>query len=61
MVPLNYLSRNNPEERLVVFSFSYKNAKDEVSVWRTGPGRADASEDEWVSKSRLPSSRCFTL
>lgn len=27
MVPLKYLAKNNPEERLVVFSFKYKNGK----------------------------------
>lgn len=41
MVPLKYLAKNNPEERLVVFSFKYKNGKEEVGVWRTGPGKAD--------------------
>lgn len=61
MVPLNYLSRNNPEERLAVFSFSYKGSKEMISVWRTGPGRPDPSEEEWVAKSRMPSSRSFTL
>jgi hypothetical protein len=41
MVPLKYLAKNNPEERLVVFSFKYKNGKEEVGVWRTGPGKPD--------------------
>lgn len=30
-------------------------------MWRTGPGRPDPSEEEWLGKSRLPSSRSFTL
>jgi hypothetical protein len=61
MVPLNYLSKNNQDERLVVFSFKYKSSKEDVGVWRTGPGRADPVEDDWVAKSRQPSSRSYTL
>ena len=61
MVPLNYLAKNNQEERLVMFSFKFKTGKEEVGVWRTGPGRPDPSEEEWVGKSRLPSSRSYTL
>jgi hypothetical protein len=49
-VPVPYLSKT--EDRLVVLSFVYNNGKDEVAVWRTGPGKPDISEEEWMSKAR---------
>jgi len=51
-VPLPYLSKNNPEERLVLMSFSYHNGKEELGVWRTGPGRPDPAEEEWMAKAK---------
>lgn len=47
-----YLSKNNKDERLVVLSCVYNNGKDEVALWRTGPGRPDPSEEEWMSKTK---------
>lgn len=43
-VPLPYLSRMGTDERLIVLSFVYHNGREEVTVWRTGPGRSDHSE-----------------
>lgn len=36
-------------------------SKEEITVWRTGPGRPEPTEDEWISKTRHPSSRLYTL
>lgn len=47
-----YLSKTNPEERLVALSCVYNNGKDEVALWRTGPGRPDPIEDDWMAKAK---------
>lgn len=35
-----------------MLSFVYNNGRDEVALWRTGPGRADPCEEEWMSKAK---------
>jgi hypothetical protein len=30
----------------------YHNGKEELGVWRTGPGRPDPSEEEWMTKAK---------
>lgn len=47
-----YLSKNGTEDRLVVLSFVYNNGREEVALWRTGPGRPDASEEEWMTRAK---------
>jgi hypothetical protein len=59
-VPFPYLSKNNPEERLVTLSFIFTNGKTNIGVWRTGAGRPDPSEEDWINKSRNLAS-LFTL
>lgn len=54
------MSKNNPDERLVTLSFIFNNGKDTIGVWRTGAGRPDPAEDEWIGKSKC-SSNLFTL
>jgi hypothetical protein len=49
---LPYLSKSNTEERLVVLSCVYNNGREEVALWRTGPGRVDPSEDDWMGKAK---------
>ena len=44
-VPIPYLSKNSPDDRLIFLSFTYHNGKEELALWRNGPGRPDPSEE----------------
>ena len=46
-----YLSKRG-EERIIVLSFVYHTGREELGVWRTGPGKADSSEEDWMGKAR---------
>ena len=44
----------------MILSFVYNNGRDEVVVWRTGPGRPDSSEEGWLARAKA-NPKIFTL
>lgn len=37
---------------MMVLSLVYHNGKEEVALWRTGPGRGDPSEEQWLAQAK---------